>query len=238
MRALIQRLRNWEREFHASFTGELATEADRRRARAYVRWIDHGILRALWHNLHEVAPGVWRSNHPDHARLAAHAAQGIRTVLTLRGAQTKAFHRLEEESCAALGIDLHVIGMASREAPGRAALLELLDYFDTVPPPFLIHCKSGADRTSLAAALYLIHVRGASVGESRAQMSPRFLHFRWTKTGVLDAVLDSYEARLKSGPVALRDWIAQEYDAGAVAEAFLRRRRRRPEPAAPAAPGR
>jgi hypothetical protein len=238
MRAMIDRVRAWEKAFHASFTGEIATEAERRRARAYVKWIDHGILRALWHNLHEVAPGVWRSNHPDHARLAQHAAAGIGTILTLRGAQTKAFHRLEEESCAALGLELRVIGMASREAPGRAALLDLLDFFEAVPPPFLIHCKSGADRTSLAAALYLIHVRGASVAEARAQMSPRFLHFRWTKTGVLDAVLDAFEARLRQGPVSLRDWIAEDYDAEAVARDFLRRRRRTPAPASPAEPGR
>lgn len=238
MRAMIDRVRAWEKAFHASFTGALTTEADRRRARAYVRWIDHGILRALWHNLAEVAPGVWRSNHPDHARLARHADGGIRTILTLRGAQTKAFHRLEEESCAALGLDLRVIGMASREAPGRAALLDLLDFFDSVPPPFLIHCKSGADRTSLASALYLIHVEGASVAEARAQMSPRFLHFRWTKTGVLDAVLDAFEARLRQGPIGLRDWIAKEYDAEVVARDFLRQRRRSPEAAAPAEPGR
>jgi hypothetical protein len=142
MRAMIDRVRAWEKAFHASFTGEIVTEADRRRARAYVKWIDHGILRALWHNLHEVAPGVWRSNHPDHARLAQHAAAGIGTILTLRGAQTKAFHRLEEESCAALGLELRVIGMASREAPGRAALLDLLDFFDrraaAVPDPLQV----------------------------------------------------------------------------------------------------
>ena len=226
MRALFHKVRQWEREFHDSFTGDILTEADRKRARAYVAWIDHGLLRALWHNFHEVAPGVFRSNHPDHRRLAAQAARGVRTVLSLRGAQTKAFHRLEVESCAALGIDLHVIGMASREAPTRAALLDLLAFFDTAPRPFLMHCKSGADRTSLAAALYLIHVEGASVTAARRQMSPWFLHFRWTKTGVLDAVLDLYEARLGAGPIALRPWIETEYDPAAVEDRFTRRRPR------------
>jgi protein tyrosine phosphatase (PTP) superfamily phosphohydrolase (DUF442 family) len=169
---------------------------------------------------------VFRSNHPDHRRLADYARRGIRTILSFRGAQTKAFHRLEAESCAALGLDLHVIGMASREAPRREAMLELLDFFDTAPRPFLMHCKSGADRTSLASALYLIHVKGASVAEARAQMSPRFIHFRWTATGVLDAVLDLYEARLRDGPVSLRDWIGTEYDRDAVTRSFARRRRR------------
>lgn len=237
MRALIERLRRWEKAFHDAFTGDIVTERDRRRSRRYVAWIDHGILRALWHNFHEVAPGVFRSNHPDHARLERYAARGIRTVLSLRGARTKAFHRLEVESCASLGLDLHVIGMGSREAPRRQALLDLLDFFDTAPRPFLMHCKSGADRTSLASALYLIHAEGASVARARAQMSPRFIHFRWTSTGVLDEVLDLYETRLAAGPVSLREWIETEYDADAVTRSFTRRARRG-EGATPGAPGR
>lgn len=238
MRRLIDRLRRWETEFHDSFTREIVTERDRRRSRAYVAWIDHGALRALWHNFAEVAPGVFRSNHPDHARLERYARRGIRTVLSLRGARTKAFHRLEVESCAALGLELRVIGMGSREAPRREALLELLDFFDTAPRPFLIHCKSGADRTSLASALYLLHACGAQVAEARAQMSPRFIHFRWTQTGVLDEVLDLYAARLGDGPIPLRAWIETEYDAEVVARSFARRLRRRGAGAAPAAPDR
>jgi hypothetical protein len=236
MRRLIERVRRWEREFHDSFTGEIVSERDRLRSRRYVAWIDHGILRALWHNFHEVAPGVFRSNHPDHVRLERYAARAIRTVLSLRGAQTKAFHRLEVESCAALDLDLHVIGMGSREAPRREALLDLLDFFDTAPRPFLMHCKSGADRSSLASALYLIHAEGAPVARARAQMSPRFIHFRWTETGVLDEVLDLYEARQGAGPISLREWIETEYDAEAVTQSFAQRFRRRGRRGAGAAP--
>jgi protein tyrosine phosphatase (PTP) superfamily phosphohydrolase (DUF442 family) len=227
MRRLLDRLRRWEREFHDSFTGEIVTEKDRRRSEAYVAWIDHGILRALWHNFHEVAPGVFRSNHPDHRRLGRYRDRGIRTILTFRGEVTKPFHRLEEESCAALGLDLHRIRMAAREAPKREALVQLLDFFDTAPRPFLMHCKSGADRTSLASALYRIHVEGASVTEARAQMSPRFIHFRWSATGVLDEVLDAYEDRLREGPITLRDWIATGYDRDQVTRRFMQRRRGR-----------
>lgn len=236
MRALIEKLRRWEREFHESFTGEIVTERDRRRSLRYVAWIDHGLLRALWHNFHEVAPGVFRSNHPDHTRLERYAARGIRTVLSLRGARTKAFHRLEVESCAALGLDLRVIGMGSREAPRREALLALLDVFDTAPRPLLIHCKSGADRTSLASALYLIHSERATVARARAQMSLRFIHLRWTKSGVLDEVLDLYEERQGAAPIVLREWIETEYDADAVTQSFARRFRRRARFRARAAP--
>lgn len=224
MRGIVERLRRWEREFHASFDGEIVSEEDRRRSLRYVAWIDHGILRALWHNFHEVAPGVFRSNHPDHARLERYASLGIRNILTFRGNFTKPFHKLEQESCEILGLELTVVSMASREAPTRDSLLALIDYFDRTQVPFLMHCKSGADRTSLASAIYLLHVTGASTAEARRQMSPRYLHFRWTKTGVLDRVLDLYEARVAQGPIGFRDWVEAEYDADTVAESFARSR--------------
>jgi protein tyrosine phosphatase (PTP) superfamily phosphohydrolase (DUF442 family) len=225
MRGIIEKIRRWERSFHESFQGEIASEADRRRTERYVAWIDHGILRALWHNYHEVAPGVFRSNHPDRKRLERYAALGIRRVLTFRGNLLKPFHRLEQQACEELGLELTVISMASREAPSRASLLALLDYFDTSPRPFLMHCKSGADRTSLAGAIYLLHAEGASLAEARKQMSPRYLHFRWTETGVLDRVLDLYEARLAEGPTTFREWVEADYDPEAVAESFARSRR-------------
>jgi protein tyrosine/serine phosphatase len=225
MRRLIERYRRWKTDYHDSFRGEIVTEQDRRRSLAYVAWIDHGILRALWHNFHEVAPGVFRSNHPGHARLERYAARGIRTILTFRGEVTKPFHRLEEESCERLGLDLHRIRMAARLAPKREALLQLLDFFDSAPRPFLMHCKSGADRTSLASALYLIHAEGASVAEARRQMAPRYIHFRWTATGILDEVLDLYEARLREGQISLRAWVETEYDRDAVMQSFRQRRR-------------
>jgi protein tyrosine/serine phosphatase len=90
-----------------------------------------------------------------------------------------------------------------------------------------MHCKSGADRTSLASALYLIHKEGATVAEARAQMSVRYIHFRWTATGILDEVLDAYEERLRQGPIMLRDWIANEYDRDEITRRFTRRRRGR-----------
>lgn len=224
MRRLIERYRRWKTDYHDSFRGEIVTERDRRRSLAYVAWIDHGFLRAFWHNFHEIAPGVFRSNHPDHARLESYAAQGIRTILTFRGDVTKPFQRLEEESCARLGIDLHRIRMAARLAPKRESLLQLLDFFDSAPRPFLMHCKSGADRTSLASALYLIHAEGASIAEARRQMAPRYVHFRWTRTGVLDEVLDVYEARLSQGQISLRAWVETEYDRDRVTRSFGRRR--------------
>jgi hypothetical protein len=55
-------------------------------------------------------------------------------------------------------------------------------------------------------------------------MGIRYIHFRWTATGILDEVLDLYEARLRLGPISLRAWIETEYDRDAVTRSFRLRR--------------
>ena len=87
-----------------------------------------------------------------------------------------------------------------------------------------MHCKSGADRASLASAIYLIAMEGKSVAEARQMFSIRFIHFKWTKTGILDMFLDMYEERLEQGPIAFRDWVAHEYDPEALTQRFAKRR--------------
>lgn len=220
-------LRRWKAGFNAALPDALADPAGERRARAYVDWIDHGILRYLWHNEFEVAPGLWRANHPGRARLEAFARRGGRTVLSLRSAGTAAPQVLEARDCKALGLDFVSAPLAARVAPRPERLLHLIGLFPTLERPILMHCKSGADRTSLAAAVYLLEFEGADIAAARRQMSPRFIHFRWTATGILDRFLDVYEARLTHGPIRLSDWIANEYDPDALTESFARSRWRR-----------
>ena len=184
---------------------------------------DVGFLRHLWHNFAPVAPGVYRSNHPGDRRLVAYAARhGIRAVVNLRGDAGGAPQRIEAAACARLGLAFASVAMSARSAPRPEALLHLLDLFDTLPRPFLMHCKSGADRAGLASALYLLHREGASVATARAHLSWRFLHVRGSRTGILDGFLDAYEAALADGPVPIRDWIAKGYDRRALLAAHGR----------------
>lgn len=181
------------------------------KGRVYAQVIDHGWLRKRWHNEGLVTEGFFRSNHPDAATLASWKVRGIVDVISLRP-DRGAVHAFEAETCAKLGLRLRNAALTSREAPRAESLLTLLDIFDTLKRPALMHCKSGADRTGLAAALWHIHVEGAPVETARTHLSLRFLHIKASKTGVLDRVLDAYAARMRSGPITLRDWIQNEYD--------------------------
>jgi len=186
--------------------------------------MDHGMFRALYWNKTEIAPGVHRSNYPTHARIRRFKRQGIETILSLRGDFDGPFNALERDACARHGITLHYAPLGAREAPTAARIRLLLEKFNVIDRPFLMHCKSGADRAGLASAIYLIAIEGKSVAEAKKMLSVRFIHFKWTKTGILDLFLDLYQARLEKGEIAFQDWVEQEYDPDQLTQMFAKRR--------------
>lgn len=190
---------------------EFKTPQGRRRALRDFALGDHAALRALYDNSHEIAPGVWRSFQPSPARLEKWKRQGIRTVVNLRGPRPSAALFLEEEACARLGLALVTFRVFSREAPSAETLRGLQRLFDTIEYPALFHCKSGADRVGLVAALYLFMKAGQPLDLALDQLSLQYGHIRAGKTGVIDAAFDQYLAQAREGRTPLTD-----------VEAFLR----------------
>ena len=145
---------------------------------------------------------------------------GITTVFSLRGGKHMPQYLFEVETCARLGLKLECFKMSAREAPTVERLDMLFEVFDRIEKPFLMHCKSGADRTGLASALYLLVYGGADIATAKKQLSFDFIHIRRTATGVLDHFLDTYEARFNQTGISVRDWIATEYDSEALKVSF------------------
>ncbi len=220
LRKLMRTLDRKERALRKSFGQDITDPKERKRSMWHFNWLDHGVLRILWHNFDQVAPGVYRSNHPNHKRFTAYGAMGIKTILNLRGTAQQPHYLFEVESCAALGLTLVDNQMAARRAPKKRELRRLLDSFATIERPFLMHCKSGADRTGLAAALYLMLYEDASLEEARKQLSFRYLHIRRTRTGILDHFLDVYAARAAESSISIERWILTEYDQDALTASF------------------
>lgn len=204
---------------------EIKTQAGRRRALRQLDWSDHGILRYRWHNFAEIAPGVFRSNHPTTERFEEYAAMGIQTVLSLRGGKHMPQYLFEVETCARLGLQLECFKMSAREAPTIDRLDMLFEAFDRMDRPFLMHCKSGADRTGLASAIYLLEYAGVDISTAKKQLSFDFVHIRRTATGILDHFLDTYEARFIQTGIGLREWIAAEYSAEDLTLSFSAKQR-------------
>jgi protein tyrosine phosphatase (PTP) superfamily phosphohydrolase (DUF442 family) len=223
---LRDRLTDLERSLRENHGRSIETPALRRHAWWHFQLLDHAFLRGLWTNLVEVAPGVWRANQPSPRKLARYQkALGLKAVLNLRGEVAQSHFLFEQEACRKLGLDLVSVPLAARMLAKPRYLIALLDAFETIPRPFLMHCKSGSDRAGFAAALYLIDRENRPVAEAKAQLHWRYLHLKSTKTGVLDHFLDAYAADIAVTPMSLRTWIETRYDRDMLKDAFHRRRR-------------
>ncbi|WP_104018603.1 fused DSP-PTPase phosphatase/NAD kinase-like protein [Roseovarius nitratireducens] len=218
--SLFKRISDWERRLRASYNTDLSTPENRRRAHVYNLWFDHAILRTVWTNQFPVAPGVWRSNQPTHARLVRLKAKGVRSILNLRGAAGAAHYLTEKESCRRLGLNLVDCTLQARDAAPRANIEALIAAFREIERPFVMHCKSGADRAGFAAAIYLMVIEGRPVAEARRMLGVKYIHFKWTRTGVLDFILDRFADRHAETGIGFEDWIATEYDHEAIQTAY------------------
>ncbi|MEX5727097.1 protein tyrosine/serine phosphatase [Rhodovulum iodosum] len=221
---MIDRLKSgydaFERRWRQSAGGDLSAPGARRSALWHFHLMDHAFLRVFWSNMAQVAPGVWRSNQPDDRRLKRYRDMGIKTVLSLRGDKPSSHLALERATCARLGLTFEVASIGARRLVPADRVLHLLDLFETVERPFVMHCKSGADRAGLAAALYLMHIEGRPVEEAAKQLSMRFLHSRRGATGLLDHMLDAYAADTAKEPMPIRTWIETRYDKHALEDEY------------------
>ena len=203
---------------------DISTPKARRAAWWHFQLMDHAFLRVWWTNLDLVAPGVWRANQPSQARLKGYfQTLDLKSVLNLRGAPDQGFYLFEAEVCRDLGLTLHDIALSARRPPTRDGLQKVLDLLASMEKPVLIHCKSGADRTGLVAAMYLLTVENRPLAEARKQLSLRYLHVKASATGILDYLLDVFEAEAKGR--SFRQWVEQDYDADRIWASYTARRK-------------
>ena len=223
-RTLWSRLEAAERRLRHSFGNDITDPRARRWSTLHYHLFDHAFLRTVWTNFWQVAPGVWRSNQPTDARFGKYAAMGIRTVINLRGEDTRAHYLFEKESCDRLGLTLVNAKLWAREAAPRSRIEAVIDALRAAERPLLFHCKSGADRAGFVAAMYLMVFEDVPVQVARAQLGLKYIHLKGTRTGVQDYVLDIYEARLALGTIGFEDWIRTEYVARPIQAGFVQRR--------------
>jgi len=208
----MARIARWNRPIEGTF--------GRLRAWANMLLVDHGVFRLIYLNKHRVSDRLWRTAQPAPHQIEALKKEGVRTIINLRGGREHGSWQLQKETCERLGVNLTEFIVRSRGAPDRATLLKAKDFFENVEYPAVMHCKSGADRAGFMAALYLIVHEGRSVDEAQRQLHMRYGHFRFSKTGILDAFFDMYRRDGKAKGMPFLTWLETTYDAKALEQEF------------------
>ena len=209
---LWRKFKDTERAWRSQMGEDISTPATRRRAWRHYLFIDHGVLRVWWRNFHKIDDGVYRSNQPSPRRLEQFRDMGIKTVLNLRGKGEHSHYLFEKEACEKLGLTLIDHTLYASDLASPQELLALATLFETIEKPFVMHCKSGADRTGLAAVMYLVIVKEIPIEQAMDQLNWRYIHFRKSKNGILDFLFEAYQNDLKTAPISLLDWIKTKYD--------------------------
>ena len=171
-------------------------------------------LGDILYNFHWVAPGeASRMAQPWAGGTGAFLQKrGLKALINLRGRNDDlSWWKNETKATGARGI-AHLDAMLdSRKLPTQAMLVRLLEAFDQAPKPFVLKCSGGQDRTSFAAALYLIHQHGWGAYDKAAAQFARFpyLHFPKQQQRWLRPFLDF--AREDAKGAGLSAWITNHY---------------------------
>jgi len=149
----------------------------RRRIRAWINMVltDHGIFRLFYLNRHKVSEKFERAAQPAPHHIRKMAADGIRTIVNLRGGREFGSWPLERETAEECGIRLEEFTVRSRGAPDDEAL---------------------------------------------RQLSPRYGHFRFSKTGILDRFFEFYRDQGEAAGLDFETWVRDVYDPEALERDF------------------
>jgi hypothetical protein len=137
---------------------------------------------------------------------------GIKAIINLRGHRPQfGWWHVEARAAKETGAAHLEATLDSRHLPKREMLIDLIKAFDAAPRPFLLKCSGGQDRSSFAAALFILHRDGWTAFDTAQKQFSRFpyLHFpkrhqRWLK------LFPAYARREANGR-PLAQWLAESY---------------------------
>ena len=139
-------------------------------------------------------------------------------LLLMRGKTQSGSDALSRDAANRLGLEFHDMALESRGAPQVDRILRIHHIFETMQGPAIVHCKSGADRAGIAAALWVL-LHGGSAADALKQLSWRFGHIKQARTGILDAFILRYQ-REGEGRKPFLDWVREDYDEAALKRDF------------------
>jgi protein tyrosine/serine phosphatase len=150
-------------------------------------------------NIHAVEDGqLYRSAQLDRSQFEQVIKDhGIKSILNLRGDNAgESWYEDEISVAAALDVAHFDYGISARSPVTASQIREILRIVRDAPKPLLIHCRAGADRTGLVAALYVAKIENRTADEAAGQLSLVYGHFPYlmNKTRAMDESFWAYVA--------------------------------------------
>jgi protein tyrosine/serine phosphatase len=151
----------------------------------------YGALLLATGNIHTVVDSVlYRSAQLNKTQFETVIRQhSIKSILNLRGGQlTDPWYADEIDASKELGVTHFDYPISARRRVTPDQITDILSIVRSAPKPLLIHCRSGADRTGLVAALFLLDDEHADPAEADRQLSLLYGHFLYllSKTVAMD----------------------------------------------------
>jgi len=150
----------------------------------------------IYGNFHKVDKDVYRSaqlfsfNMPYYIK-----NNNIKSILNLRGDDTKDWYTDEIKFARDNNITHYDFSIVPRRDTSQEDMKKIVEIIKNAPKPILIHCKMGADRTSLAVALYLHAIKNDP--DASSAISILYGHFPWlgSKTVAMDRSFENFIAK-------------------------------------------
>ncbi len=177
-------------------------------------------FRRPWfrNNLGVVDPGkVFRSAQPTSDLDRLIQDHHLKSILNLRGGSLDdPWYAAEVKATQSGSIAFYDFPMSATHRPRRRELLVLIDTLRSCSYPLLIHCKSGADRTGLATALYLMIAKGVPPRRAEEAFTLEHGHVPLFGPERLHEPLQEYDAWLSTHHLAhtpdrFRAWVRDDY---------------------------
>lgn len=182
-------------------------------------FVDHGFIRYVYTNFHSVDDQLYRSSQPLPHQVRKWGRMGIKTIINLRGGMQYGSYPLEVEAAQQAGITFEGLQLRSRALPDVEQLEKLEALLNRIEYPAVLHCKAGADRASLGSALYFL-IKHNDYEAARGQMTLKYGHIKGSKTGVLDAMIETYGRDGLPRGQSFMQWVRDGYDPETIAANF------------------
>jgi protein tyrosine/serine phosphatase len=117
----------------------------------------------------------------------------IKSILNLRGETDNDWYKNELFISKEYNITHYDYGISDRRIVTIKQINDILNIIKKAPKPILIHCKAGADRTSLVTAVYVYSI-SHNYKKAKQQLSFFYGHFPYfgSKTIAMDKSFENF----------------------------------------------